>query len=394
MLEGVKNINLFEPKKYLLVQCVAGDKSNRYLTMKVNLTKSGFELRTECLEFDSIGKLKKQMGTKLPVYLGIIGKGILCRATSTSDGNTLELLNKMIPNLDINEFGYELVRSKWGGFASVARKETVNHLLKELSEFRVIGVSLGPFSVQSALGVLEQNEIVIDNLKITCDGELAAFEKSDNPSEDQALDGSQVNPSILPVLGKLLSDKVLRETVADNTELGFQKNEEKQKMIFERVGIVAASLLLVVMLSSFIYSNSLKKAHQSLSDELALYQAQPNELVDLQFEIEAKRQLLAEMGFFGGGEIAAICDKLAATVPETISLTDVWINPSVKKIKPNEVVVFNSRQLVVKGTSPGTTEINLWSINLNKEDWVDDVKMLGYERTENAGEFELLIELH
>jgi len=116
-------------------------------------------------------------------------------------------------------------------------------------------------------------------------------------------------------------------------------------------------------------------------------------LSSLDKDVAAKQSLLQQLGLLTPARTSFYSDAIAASVPKTIKLTSLELNPLKKKVKAGENPLFESGTIIIGGTSKKSTTLNDWIKLLKQMDWVNEVGVIDYQSTGSSasGEFELRI---
>ena len=86
--------------------------------------------------------------------------------------------------------------------------------------------------------------------------------------------------------------------------------------------------------------------------------------------------------------------RIVNSIPENVGLTSIKVNPTRKKIKNFEKIVFETNTIIVNGNSNSSLPINTWIKKLNKENWISKIEILDFSKSRNKkSEFTLKISI-
>ena len=104
---------------------------------------------------------------------------------------------------------------------------------------------------------------------------------------------------------------------------------------------------------------------------------------------------MSQLGILDASRTSYYSDQIAATVPTSIQLTELSINPLEKKLRKGEQeMVFQTNLIQVSGRAKRSTHLNNWIKTLKKYDWIKSVSILNYtqDNARVSGEFNIAIE--
>ena len=93
-------------------------------------------------------------------FLNISGGQVLIKVTSIS-GNDTKIIGSAFPNIDLNDFYYQILKTSSQNFVALCRKDYIRSILKiyATNKIEVIGCSLGFFTIQNLTNFLQEEDI-------------------------------------------------------------------------------------------------------------------------------------------------------------------------------------------------------------------------------------------
>jgi Tfp pilus assembly protein PilN len=328
-----------------------------------------------------------------PLALVLNGKGILHKkltATGMQEANTIELLQQAVPNADSKDFWIQKYIFKDGAFVSLVRKEQVKNLLDGLLPRGSwpVSLSLGVFEFsylidfleseyQTGELVFETHNVTIKNREITDYKSVQSIERKQYKIGDDMLE-----ECYLLSFSAALNTLVIK---GNNPQLEIPAiaevcDEWREKKLFTHTGIAVLGVFLIAMLLNFFLYTSLMSENALLSSRAGTAKQHLSKVSELQKEATEKNTYLTTAGWLGVTSNSFYADKLAATVPGAIHLTELNIFPhDITRSKLEKRIVLSTNIVLVKGTCNDPELLNKWINELGALNWVELVKNQNYK---------------
>jgi len=332
-----------------------------------------------------------------PLWLSITGRPVISKKLQEDPGN--KYLHHVLPNAKEADFTISLVHNKQGEvFVSVLRNESLEKVIRDLHDagFSILGYSIGVASVDALFQyeLMNAQTICIPGYKIVfSDGGLTEISSDDQEKEEKyTIAGEPVsNHHILPYATALY---YLLNYEGFDTVVSSDIHPDEESYVFKRINryFALGSLVFIflLLLVNFFIFNSKRSENKALSDKLAYYQTFFIQRDSLRSEIAIKTSLINQVGLRHNTRYGFYTDRIASAVPEGIVLDELIMNPAEDKIKANKAIHFYSF-IRVKGESKGSIVLNEWIKKLNQYNWIKDIEIISFEKTDNTGEFEFQI---
>lgn len=370
----------------------------QYQAIILERKKEGIEIK-DTIETDNLLSLKDTLDKNLPLVLLLNGKGIIGREINNSQLNDQEIIKTLLPGANINDF-YISKRnlSNGGAWATIVRKETLDRAIKEVLKegFFISKVFVGP-AVRGALVNLVGIDVIrTDQFVYTYqNNQLHGIDINAGEAEDIHVGGDMVQGQFIPtfslafsyLLGLEGGDVKTPDTELSNSEL-WHKN------VFYYGGIATLIVFFCILLTNFFLFDYYRDKLSALQGSAELGQAEYQKLTELEAKVKEKTAFIQSTGLGGGSKTSFYVDRIASTVPKSISLKMLDVNPLESKIKSGEQILFKQKNIVVDGLCIKSTELNEWIKSLKGFDWVKGVELKDYKGANSSGgEFKLEIEL-
>lgn len=385
--------------KSLLVYGQADGKT-LYSWAMVENVKGDYKILQSGLS-DSLETCLKEMDKNVPLVLTIEGKGVIHKTVDKSSGVPLfqqALSNGREPDFYVQRYDQD----KDKACLSLARKDTLAGLFAEISKEGMLAISLtlGFFPIEViALHLKENNELHIGGTGIIFrDGKISAVNPGQyfNPEGETEVSGEKIpTAQLIPFAAAIATLTGYPCTEMENPVPELKSEDYLFGKLFRTGGLVTLFLFFAILLINFAfyteYDKQVNKTKEMLSQSSGTY-----DLVNrLSREIEARRKLTTGSGMDSHTRFSWYSDRLAACMPEAITLLELNLFPVVGKERENTEVKYSRNSIFVKGTTPSSQYINQWIKSIEKEAWAEKIDIGSYQLEGNSGRglFELTINI-
>lgn len=352
--------------------------------------KEDINFQFPVLESADINEITNFIPKETPIGLVINGKGILYKSLNIqNEANDKYILKQILPDANTDEFYLqkcitETNENNCKAIISLARKESIDTIVETFSNIGfVVGLSIGPFIFNNIISLLPStDDIAYKNLIIKIlSSNISDYEHQEGKqSYTIKLNDQDINTTFLPSLAlgiTFLTDKNFRFTEFHTTLHQYEEYTFKQKGIkiikYSLLGIFT-SLLISYLLFDTFYSKT-----ESLRTEMAQKEQICSELETLRNSYNSKSRFLKESGLLKQTKISFHLDKIAETIPSTIVLDEIDVNPLQKNIGQKKTMKFEKDVIIIKGSSKDSYIFNQWVKELKAISSFNDVNILQYE---------------
>lgn len=356
--------------------------------LKAGMTNSNSPEQT----FGSLDEVMQHFGKSKPIYLHIVGAGVLSRKVDEKPNYRQEL----IMNGDQNDFIFTSFSDGKNVAVSFVRKNVVELILTEIDEKKIhlLGFSCGPalyfslvddFKVNFDFKVCKKNKEIID------------FQKSDQKSLTQEYNGQFVNQFEFIKLCALnaINDKLDGFEATGIDYCQDKKSNFEQYRRFKTIGLSALIVLFLVVIANRFYQNHLQGEIAQLENELSLNDNNLAYLDRLESEKNRKLELVASAGVTSHHFLGHYLDEIGKSVPKSIKLTSLDLFPVEGKLKNKEKVKIKGETILIEGSTSSSTVLDDWMEYLNTLEWIGKVELTNYLKDEyEQGVFVLMLNLN
>ena len=402
MLSFLDKYQLIKGQTAIGVELIYNSKDS-YTIIAVELTanKDGVEISKRLMDVD-FATLKKDNPKNVPLYISIGGKGIIHKKVKTGEHtNQQELINQVLPNATLKNFYLQQSNINANeAWLSIIRKDVLDDLLEELKKRDLFGVQLylGPFVLTNCIDLIKgtslitiTHELIINNNHIDQLDSLGSVAGG----EEYHIEGQVVNSHELLAFGSALSHFIPNQELipfhCDEVTILHQEYLNKNK--YTVLGFSLIAFFFVVTITNMLVSNHYQSANNELQFEMNSNQQYVDELEVLKSELGIKEQFIQNSGVTKASKISYYADQIGLSVPTSIQLNQLFINPLSKRISKSEDIDFNYNKIKVIGTVNRSIELNNWIKVLKEYAWADEVNIISFiqDNLQTPGEFELAI---
>lgn len=356
-----------------------------------------------------IESLKTSLAVSNPVFLALNGRGIIHKKFAYNEGeNEIALFNKVLPAANPADFYLQKCLSDQGShIISVIRKNIADSILNELKRngYHVIGCSLGPFSFQSLLPLLDNTatsrDVLVSGFKLSLgENEISSFQSAEGITGDtlKLMGGEEVKPETVIPFATAVQYFISygREMMANIPSVADGNAEFRQKQIFKISSGVSVGFFLVALLVNFLLFSSFSEKANDYGAKVSANQNMIQRYEKLKAEVEEKQAFLEKTGLMEASRTSFYADQIARQLPGSIKLTQMNIFPLEKKSNNDDAdITFIPKNIVISGNCKQSIELNEWIGILKKTEWVNEVGIINFsqDKSENTGVFSIEIKM-
>ena len=371
---------------------------NKLISISINLSSEfpefeggSFVLSNGDVNFESdINDLKKEEILKFPTVLTIEGKGVLHKFTETSS-DKIKLRN-IIPNIKEEDFYINYTPNANGTWVSIVRKDVVSKILEDkgVSIDNIVDLYLGPTAIQWLTEMSNELPSFVGGSELTYqNNQLHSIRKSsEGYLKNRLIFGTDLE------FNKHLS--FIGALVSFSKKNSFHKNEFwtkntstlKDKKTFQNTVKLTLAILLLVFMGNMVFNQVLNGTYNEKA-ALALKNTDlVNQSVALQEEEDLRKEFIEKLGLEINPQFAVFSDEIGETVPQSIQLSRLIVNPLKKAIRKKKLIEFKKEIIEIGGFCKSSQVCNEWVQELRTLNWVKKIELVEFKfNKDNIGEF-------
>ncbi len=390
MIDKIKNV--FDNIKQVYAVDVEIGANDAYRCQVVKLIKQDGEIDFSFPEItgDSLDAVCENIPRQSPICLLLNGKGIIYRKLTVKESmSEVDLVKTIIPNAKPEDFYLQQYtvsqqNDKSTKILSLARKSLIDKIISDFSgkfDF-IVDISFSPFALDNILPVVSTKKIHYKNLLLEVEQQkIENFSLLNNAGEAQSISigNNTIDSGLLPAFALgfsfLLDYKNLDTTVPNINERRGEYVYKQKIMLTSKIALI---VLFVILLANFLIFDHFYKKVQSEEQSVANQEETIDKLNELKEEFASKDRFLQQSGLLEQNKVSFYLDRLAASVPNNITLIDLQVNPLANPNKKEDFDLINNL-IRISGTSNRSASFNDWVKGLKADSVFTDVSIAAYE---------------
>jgi hypothetical protein len=384
------------------------DNKYRVVLTLLSLEKNAVVVeKKEQLEEGSIEIIKNILKGDIPLSIVFTGRGILHKKISDSGTDNNSLIQSVLPNAKAQDFYIQTIVSEKSSLISIIRKELVDPFLELIEKAGVYSTaaSLGAGVVTSVYPLLPQTS---DSKIISWPGHTLEFDQKNTIVDYKTqgepdkkyfqIDSEKLESAYLISYAAAFSLLAGLDTEGLSVDKVMQNKEEfLNKQLFQKLGWVVLGLFLTVLMINFLLFSSYSSRNNELTQKESKYKSMFSEMEKLGKDVKEKETFLSGAGWLQSSSTTYFADRIAASVPGSVRLTELSVNPlDERKSKEVKKEMFSNGLIVLRGDCTRPTELNEWLDKIKSIDKIVKAKLVQYvyDNKDNKGTFSIEIEIN
>lgn len=360
--------------------------------------KGEFELE-ETLEENSVAQLASRLKKKQHCFLIINGKQVLMGSTTTT-GNDHKILAAAFPNIDFNEFYYEILQTSGVNLVALCRKEHAHKILASYKKenINVVGFSLSFFRVQHLIGLMDGEKVTVSNYTLSkSSGNIISYKKDSIPKEETYQIGdTAISSKFLLGMAGLFGYEMRIQNSSSNVENknSSLRKEHEQQVLFKKGLFTGVSVLLLSLLLNFLFFTSYHSSLQSLSGQHQLELAQKKLMDERISLIEDKEKTVKNIRRNSNSRSSFYINRIISNKPNSILFNEFTYQPLEKQVKESEPIELKKNLILIKGEIKDERLFSEWIKDLEETPWISRVQVSDFSfKSSKTSDFTISINL-
>ena len=360
----------------------AGDE--KFYGVQLIRRKNSLE-ELKSFEVPEIEDLGEQLKKQQALFLVINTSQVITKSVGRTKAADLAVVNKAFPNLNMEDFYYEVSEVCGSTLVSICRKPYVDEILEKLEAkgFAIIGCSLALHQLRQVEEFLPKDKVHLSNTEIVREEDDLTIHKTDPVKVSYNVNGIKTASLYLLSLSAALMHFFRNTTGFSNLEeqnASFQENFY-QKRFFRLFSRALMVLLLIALLINFFVFNHYYQKVEQLKQTSEINTSNKEKLMELNALIARKEKLVEDVLSSSASRSSLYLDEIASEIPETLLFTEIDYQPLKKKIKKDKEILLHLGMIDIYGQSTNSDNFSLWIEHLESLDWVlrVDVEDYGFQ---------------
>ncbi len=379
--------NIWHPRSLVVVFLDFGQGD---CTISAGKLSMGTSANHSFQSFGDLDEVVKHFGKYKAYHIHVLGSGVLSRKIE-SNGNYRQ---DLIMNGNPNEFLFTTYDDGENMAVSFCRKALFSDYLKQFEDQKwfLYGVSCGYSPI---CGVLEDESVSTQFEIALKQGKVETFKRAETPKEKASWHNDFWTTQGLLAEAIRINGSAENQWLVDGEEKGETNRENlHQYNQFKTVGIGVVGVIFLALIINYFYQNYLNDQIAQLEMDLSVHTENISMLDRLSQEKTRKEQLINSAGVNASSFLSYYMDEIGASVPKSITLSDMTVFPVVGKLKEKQRVEVDQKHIWIAGITKDNEILDDWIEKMDRFAWVKSVELLNYlKSTEDWAEFELQITL-
>ena len=336
-----------------------------------------------------------------PLLLTINTSKVLAKKMeSNHNGSTEGLVDAAFPNLNMENFYYEVARFSGTPVVTIAKRDYVDGIMEQLRDLKLdlVRCSLGISTLVNLLAYWEEPVMTISNQYLDIgQGEIGAIRPfSEETRVDYNLNGLDLTNNDLLAFSNIVGFLAKKNAVSNfHDSNAILAKEFKHKRIFGFGLRASLAVILVILLGNFFVFDHYYQNVEALKASMELDQSRRNEQMALEASVNKKQERVEALSMNAHSKASYFLDELAGSVPSSVLLEKLTYRPLIKQIREAKLIELNDREILLSGVSGDGDLFAQWVLALEKLDWVRNVEPTSYEQLPGSTtKFQIRINIH
>ena len=384
MLAFLKTYITYGNRFCAIEHCSKGDTSHFYTTVLKQTKKE--VLKVSDATSPNLETALSTLKTNWPIVVIINNDNVLTKSihveTEQNDGTSL--INTAFPNINTEDFYYNIIKGTSSYTISICRKSFVDSILQEYTvlKFRVVNFYLGNLPAAGVTAYLENNDLYTSNAKISIlnhqISEINTTESLVNNSYN--INGIEIGSNYIlsfsgalsPILGTPIH--LTNTSNASENLLSSFKNTRFYNT-FLKGGLI---FILLVLLGNFLFFNFYFENVKTLEDTAQLNKKAKQDIILLKEQVEKSQKLTEDILKNNASKSSFYVNTIVHSMPSTLLLSEINYQPLQTRIKKEKPIVLDQNSIVISGVSNDSDAFSKWINTLETITWVNHVEVFRY----------------
>lgn len=303
---------------------------------------------------------------------------------NTNTTNPEAIVNQAFPNLDLNNFYFEIIQSEVAPIVSISKKESIDTVIEKLKELKVkiFRFSLGISAIPNVMPYMENGPILVSNRQLHFEdkniidiGSISSHVEQQYHINGLALSSGHML-SFSQILGHMNQKPHITnfETVSENLKWAF-----KNYRIFNQFLKYSLAFFVTLLLSNFFVYSFYHEKVGELNAAMAATSSQKEALTILNASVKRKQERVETLSASSNSKTTYYLDLFAQNIPPSILFNEIKYQPLTKPLRESKPIILEEGILMVSGISKDVTVFSFWVAELEKYSWINSVETLDYD---------------
>lgn len=330
---------------------------------------------------NTIAKLSK----KQHIFLVINDDNILTKRIESEQTELEKLVHNAFPNINLEDFVYEVLTQHNNHFISICRKEYVEELISNYKNFGgfVINISLGNTLASNIVQYIKEETLLSSNANIVLkDNEIISIERREVESiANYDINGLKINNN--QVLSSAAALAEILQNFNPRTNFNVLKKSIREDYLQSRFFSLflkfSLIFILCLLLINFLVFNHYYNEVHTLQQTSMLNQSTKQKIIELDANVNKTQKMVDDMFKSSSSKSSFYVNSIILGLPDSIILTELIYQPILKSIKIGQSIETNINTIIISGESNNSAQFSKWIGDLEAIEWIKKVEISNYE---------------
>ncbi|SNR63000.1 hypothetical protein SAMN04488009_2840 [Maribacter sedimenticola] len=396
MLNKIKQ-HIIEGSIFAGLEINSSEKGETYNFIEIKKYNSELII-SKSYVFFKMKDIKLYLKKTTPLFVSINNNSVLTKQISNSSTTTdTAKVNQAFPNLDSNDFYWELIQKSENTVISIVRKEIVESIILSLKQLDLVPFqfSLGISSIINLAPFIKNESVFLNNYKVIFDNQRI-IEFKNIPSIEETL--YSINGLEIPNSHLLSFAQILGFINHKRQQINFkEKNDQLRnhtfnERIFQQVTKSTLIFFAVILLINFVFYQHYFNKIAELDSTIIAHSSQKENLITLENSINKIQDRVETLSISTNSKCTFYLDVLGQSIPQTILLNNIKFQPILKSVQKKKPVIVEKNIIEVSGLTKDANGFSKWIEQLESFHWILSVETLDFEFV-NSNTSKFLIEI-
>ncbi|MBQ0735006.1 hypothetical protein [Aquimarina celericrescens] len=374
------------------------DNSLSILGLEVLLKKEELDI-TRSFKANSFQELAGYIKNIQKIRLVITGDNVLTKEVNNI-GKDIEILSEAYPNLNLDDFYYQILKTSKKSFVTVCRKQYVDAIIQNYRQEKIIitEISLGNLKMAALVPYIQKEEILSYTSTIQFQDKevFSILARISHDVQDYTMEGFAISSIYTLPLAIVLDSFYDQTRIFGNIDEKNQQlqNEYKESLFFKKALQYGVGFLLITLLINFFVFNAQYQKWQNLQEEIQVYTTQNESIKKQQSIVNTKEAIVNSILTTGFSKSSFYIDQVIRAQPTTVLLNSFTYQPKTKTTRSDKPISIKNNVISINGNSVDKAGFTTWLNTIEDLDFVDTVTIIHYGMDKkNTSSFEITINL-
>lgn len=382
MLQKITSYLLFGNQYCGIEHTSIGGKETINATI-LKKTKKELQIDTT-FESNTIEDLSELIPKNTHAFLILNNENVLTKKVENGQREAVKLVHQAFPNININDFMYEVLVQNDVHFVSICRRSYIKEVIESYKSKRIsiINLSLGNLIVANITDFIDEKIISTANAEIEISNyEISRIESSQTIDyANYDLNGLEVNSkSIISLSAALVS---ALETHKSTTNFESEKRQLKtaygHTVFFKKFLTFGLVFIFAALIINFLVFNHYFNKLKTLEQSAKVNQNIKAQVAGLNEKVSKSQKMVDDLLNNNNSKSSYFINEIAKDLPASVQLKELNYQPLLKRIKAEEAIKNEEEVILVSGESTDSNIFSDWIALLEKKKWLSKVEVTDY----------------